>query len=469
MIPVILSGGSGTRLWPVSRVKLPKQFCTLFDVSLQTMSLKRASQLGSPIILTSKELKTLTEQNIKVFFSSTNEKKKIDPIYEPIAKNTAPAIAYLCKYLQLNQKEKDVVAILPSDQLIENESVFLESIQVAEKYALQGSTITLGITPHFPATGYGYIEIDKDSSAKQDQKTIQAYQVSGFVEKPNLEKANEYLKSEKFLWNAGIFVFQVEKMIEHFKNLAPEVWSVVDKLNKDQSNLDEIYSQFPNISIDYAIMEKLGSDNLKCIPCNMGWSDVGSWDAVSDLFKETEPDFVPIELFCKNNFIHGLKKKVYACIGLEDTIIVDTADALLLTKKGLSQNVKDVVEALKKKNHRAILEHTFEDRPWGRYEVLKETENFKSKVIHVQPGQQLSYQSHIHRVEHWIITQGHGHVILDEKQIPIERGSYVNVPKNSKHRIKNTGNDVLEFVEVQMGEYLGEDDIKRYQDDYKRE
>lgn len=471
MIPVILSGGSGTRLWPVSRVKLPKQFCELFDESLQTLSLKRAARLGTPIVLTSKELKTLTEQNIKILKQEV--KTDVFALYEPIPKNTAPALAYLCKSLLLQNKEDEIVAIFPSDHLIEKEEQFLETIQKASKVAQENYIVTLGIKPDFPATGYGYIEIDNAQNQEKTKDSNFAKPVIKFYEKPSLERAKSFLQQGNFFWNAGIFIFKVNAMIELFKKWAPEIWMGFDQLNQQNLNdpklVGAIYNSIPNISIDYAIMEKLSSSELKCVPCDIGWNDVGSWDAVSSLFKTLETDFVPVEIHSKNNYIHGLKKKVYACIGIEDTIVVDTADALLISKKGLSQNVKDVVDNLKKKNHKSILEHTFEDRPWGRYEILKETPNFKTKVIHVQPGQQLSYQSHNKREEHWIITQGQGMVIIDDKEITIQKGSYIKVPQQSKHRIRNTGNDVLEFVEVQMGSYLGEDDITRYQDDYKRE
>lgn len=457
MIPIILSGGSGTRLWPVSRVKMPKQFCDLFDNSLQNLSLGRAEKLGTPIVLTSEELKSLTEQNIKKMNS------KASALYEPMAQNTAPALAFLCRQLELQNKSDEIVAIFPSDHLIENETHFLQVIKLAEQEAKNDFVVTLGIKPTFPSTGYGYIQTNS-------QHLDQAHQVVKFFEKPNLATATEFVKAGTHFWNAGIFIFKVSKMIEHFKNLAPQVWSVAQKIENSMTatQLKEIYTQFPNISIDYAIMEKLNQKNLKCIPCDIGWSDVGSWDAVSGLFKSSTQEHLPIEIISSNNYIHGLKQKIYATIGIHNLIIVDTADALLISQKGLTQEVKTVVDQLKKQNHKVVREHTFEDRPWGRYEVLREENTFKSKVIHVLPGQQLSYQSHDHREEHWIITQGKGEIILNDETIQIQRGSYIKIPLKAKHRIKNTGNEVIEFIEVQLGSYLGEDDIIRYQDDYQR-
>lgn len=461
MIPVILSGGSGTRLWPVSRVKMPKQFCDLFDNSLQNLSIQRAEKLGAPLVLTHEELKSLTEQNIKKTGSTAKA------LYEPIAQNTAPAIAYLCRYLELQNKTNEIVAIFPSDHLIEDELQFLKIVALAEKEASKGFVVTLGIKPTFPSTGYGYIQTNS-------QNLNEAHPVLRFFEKPQLQLATQFLKSGTHFWNAGIFIFKVATMIDLFKTLSPEVWNVAAQINSNhlanssQFGLNEVYSQFPNISIDYAIMEKIQDGKLKCIPCDLGWSDVGSWDAVSGLFKNTQPEFLPVEVISSNNYIHGLKQKIYATIGIHNLIIVDTADALLISQKGLTQEVKTIVNQLKELNHKVVREHTFEDRPWGRYEVLREENHFKSKVIHVLPNQQISYQSHDHREEHWIITQGKGEIILNEEIIPIQRGSYVKIPLKAKHRIRNTGTEVIEFIEVQLGTYLGEDDIHRYQDDYHR-
>ncbi|MBL7544812.1 MAG: mannose-1-phosphate guanylyltransferase/mannose-6-phosphate isomerase [Bdellovibrionaceae bacterium] len=458
MIPVVISGGSGTRLWPVSRVKLPKQFCELFDESLQTLSLKRAEKLGQPIVLTNTDLKALTEKNIKTAES------KADVLYEPMAKNTAPAIAFLCRYLELNGKSEEAVAVFPSDHMIEDETGFQSVIETAIKEANKGYVVTLGIKPSFPSTGYGYINT-------QSNTLNTPVDVISFKEKPNLEAASNYLKAGTYFWNAGIFIFKVSTMIHHFKAKCPEVWAVASQITKEQidsGDLKSIYEKFPNISIDYAIMEKLKSSDLRCIPCDIGWSDVGSWDAVAGMFNNRKTDFVAVDFMSSNNFTQGLKDKVYAFIGIHNLVVVDTADALLISQKGLTQNVKDVVDQLKKLDHKAIREHTFEDRPWGRYEVLKESENFKSKVIHVEAGQQLSYQSHNQREEHWVITQGSGEVVLNEKVIPVKRGTYINIPLKAKHRIRNTGSVTMEFIEVQMGDYFGEDDIIRYQDDYKR-
>jgi mannose-1-phosphate guanylyltransferase/mannose-1-phosphate guanylyltransferase/mannose-6-phosphate isomerase len=290
-----------------------------------------------------------------------------------------------------------------------------------------------------------------------------------FHEKPSLGTAKQFLAQGSFYWNAGIFVFPVYLMIELFKRYQPQIWAGVSSLKSDLSNLKEVYDRLPSISIDYAIMEKLSGQELLCVPCDPGWSDVGSWDAVADVYeKNGREKLQSIEVDSKNNFVLPHEKKQYAFVGVDDLIVVDTQDALLISKRGHSQQVKTVVDRLKAEKSKMVDEHTFEERPWGRFDVMKDFSHFKSKVIEVNPGSQISYQSHAKREEHWIITKGEGVVVLNEVEIPVQRGSYVKIPLGAKHRIKNQGAAALEFVEVQLGSYFGEDDIVRYQDDYKR-
>lgn len=451
MIPAILSGGSGTRLWPVSRANFPKQFCDLFEDSLQSLTLKRCLQLGTPWIVTGQALKTLTEANLKEL-----QLKNVTTIYEPVAKNTAPAVAVLAHVLVQKGLGEEIVGVFPSDQLIQNTDAFYQAVQSAEKLAQQGFIVTLGIQPDHPATGYGYIQKDKASN-----------KVLKFHEKPSLDKAQKFLASGDFFWNAGMFIFKAKTMLEKFQKLQPEIFKVVSQLKADLSNLREVYAQFPSISIDYAIMEKLSSDELACVPADMAWSDVGSWDAVAQV-AEGQNAAKSLEVNGHDNFVFGRQGKVYSFVGTEDLILVDTADALMVVKKGESQEVKQVVEALQKQGSTLIKDHVFEKRPWGAFEVLRDTDHFKSKVITVNPMSQLSYQSHNQRAEHWIITRGKGEVVLNDQVIPVQGGSHVFIPIQAKHRIRNTSEDILEFVEVQLGTYFGEDDIVRYQDDYKR-
>lgn len=468
MIPVILSGGSGTRLWPVSRVSFPKQFCELFDEALQSKTYHRLNQVGAPWIITSMQLKNLTEGLLR------KEKQPINQIvYEPSGKNTAPAIALICKMMMLEGKSDEVLGIFPADHLIQKESEFVETVLYAEQFAKNGQVVTLGIKPHYPETGYGYIQMAPQPLEQKGGLT--AHAVAKFHEKPDLTRAKQFVSSNFYCWNAGIFIFKVSTMISAFEKYAPEIWECFSELtlktmkNKivDEDLLAEIYAKVPNKSIDYAILEKLDAQQLCCVPADIGWSDVGSWDSYFQV-QEGQAHPKTLEMGAKNCHVYGTADKTYALVDVNDVMIVDTPDAMIAVKKGSSQKVKEVVEILKSQKSKLVTDHPFEYRPWGYFEILKDTPSFKSKVIQVLPGSQISYQSHSKRAEHWIMTRGQGEVVLNDQVIPVKVGSHVYIPVEAKHRIRNNSSEVLEFVEVQLGSYFGEDDIVRYQDDYKR-
>jgi mannose-1-phosphate guanylyltransferase/mannose-1-phosphate guanylyltransferase/mannose-6-phosphate isomerase len=462
MIPVILSGGSGTRLWPISRVKYPKQFNELFEEPLQNLTLKRLGALGRPMVITSVTLRDFTEKKAKEAGFP-----EIDVVYEPFGRNTAPAVAALCRILESRGQAGEVVGVFPADHLVADQKVFLSALDLAETGAKQGKVVTLGLKPKFPETGYGYIQTQRVPFSHNSQ--LSSYSVVGFHEKPDLETAKHFLADGSFYWNAGIFVFSVKLMIELFQKYQPQIWNGVAALKGDLSNIKEIYEKLPNISLDYAIMEKLSGEELLCVPCDPGWSDVGSWDAVAEVYEKTgRSRGNPIEVDSKNNFVLPKVDKRYAFVGVDDLIVVDTEDALLISSKGHTQDVKIVVERLKAEAPKLAVEHVFEERPWGRFEVLRDKPHFKSKVIRVDPHSQISYQSHAKREEHWIIVKGAGEVILNDQVLPVQTGSYVKIPLGAKHRIRNPNAEPIEFIEVQLGTYFGEDDIVRYQDDYKR-
>lgn len=459
MIPAILSGGSGTRLWPISRAKLPKQFCDIFGESLLRLTIRRLLDLNNPWIITSQTLRDLTLRECKHLQIPQSQ-----VIFEPTGRNTAPAIALLCLLLKRQGLNESVVGIFPADHLIEKEDEFLSALALAESEAKNNRIVTLGIKPTHPATGYGYIQVS--NTALNSDGKWESFAVTKFHEKPNGELAASFIQAKNFFWNAGIFVFKVSKMIDAFEKFQPALWTKLNLLGHDLSNLSEVYEALEGISIDYAIMEKLDPKTLTCIPCDLGWSDVGSWDAIAELMESKEDSTVAVG--AKNNFVFSDQNKKYAFIDIDDLILVDTKDALLLSKKGSTQSVKEIYELVKKNWESLASDHTYELRPWGRYEILRNTPTFKSKVIEVLPNEQLSYQSHSHREEHWIVTQGQGEVILNDHVIPVQAGAYVKIPLGAKHRIKNTGHHKLEFIEVQLGTYFGEDDIVRYQDDYQR-
>ena len=462
MISLILSGGVGSRLWPVSRKKFPKQFIDIFEQSLFEKTVRRLSQFGKVHVCTGESMKTLTDSTIR------EKKLAVEEVfYEPMGRNTAPAIALVCKYMQDQQQTDQVMGVFPSDHWIEDENLFGNVIQLAEKVALTGKIVTLGIKPNYPATGFGYIECLSEQVDTANDLT--AFKVKGFREKPDEKTAEEFIKSGQFFWNSGMFIFQVSTMISAFEKHMPELWQGIQELKNDLSNIAEVYPKLPSQSIDYGIMEKF--QEQANIPSDFGWSDLGSWDDIASMAdKETTMNnkSVQVDVNAENCFSFTGVDKAVAFANVSDLLVVDTPDALLITKKGESQSVKDVFDKLSNQAPELTVDHVFEKRPWGEYRNLWEEDHFKSKVITVNPNQQLSYQSHTKRAETWVIVSGQGEVVLDDKIIPVSQGSVVQIPVGAKHRMRNTSDSILEFVEVQLGEYFGEDDITRYEDDYKR-
>ncbi len=461
MISLILSGGVGSRLWPVSREKLPKQFSHLFKETLFSQTVQRLQTLGDVYVCTSETLRGQTENSIR------KQKLKVtESFYEPFGRNTAPAIGLVCQVLLRQGLGEKVMGVFPSDHWIEKQEVFNQALQLAEECALQGKIVTIGLNPTYAATGFGYIDCSQDAFAQAGK--LKAFPVRSFKEKPNKETAEEYLRKGHYYWNSGMFVFQIQTMVEAFKQFLPDTWKKLEGLKDDLSNITEVYESISPESIDFGIMEKFKSQVN--IPCDIGWSDLGSWD---DVAQATESGELEQEhpLFTENSsgcFTFSDTGKTIALSEVDNLIVVDTADALLITRKGQSQSVKKIVEMLKSQDSDLLKDHVFEYRPWGMYKNLHEEKEFKSKVIVVEAGQQLSYQSHKHRSEIWVITVGSGEVVINDETIPVSKGSVVEISQGSKHRMRNTGPSVLKFIEVQLGDYFGEDDIIRYADDYKR-
>ncbi|MBK9039607.1 MAG: mannose-1-phosphate guanylyltransferase/mannose-6-phosphate isomerase [Bdellovibrionales bacterium] len=464
MIPVILSGGSGTRLWPVSRASYPKQFCDFYDQSFLRNSIQRLKPFGNPYILTLESMRSLS---IRTLAEEGLGAECV--ISEPMGKNTAPAVALICHWLKTQGREDEIVGVFPADHLIIDTKGFQSAVELAIDCAKEGKVATLGIYPTEASTGYGYIEIEE--RVVKTKNDLQARGVLGFREKPNQATAEEFLKSGRHFWNAGMFVFRASVMISHFEEHLPLVWKKISGIKPDWSNAKYNYAMIESISLDYGIMEKLREQ--VCIPCSMGWSDVGSWDELARLDEEvraskTESSASIYTEDSVNNYVFSIKEKVVGLIGVENLIIVDTPDALLVCKKGQSQKVKDLLDQIKKAGLPEAVEHPFEIRPWGGFEVLADQKEFKAKRITVDPGAKISYQSHAKRNEHWIVVSGEAEVILDEKTHRVQTGESIYIPAGSKHRIGNVGSMPMIFVEVQTGSYFGEDDIVRYQDDYCR-
>jgi mannose-1-phosphate guanylyltransferase/mannose-6-phosphate isomerase len=458
--PIILSGGSGTRLWPVSRESYPKQFCEFFDQSFLANTWNRIKVFGPPMVVTLESMGPLTRKTLEPLGL-----KKEDLILEPLGKNTAAAVALICHVLSLRGESDAIAAVFPADHIVTKEDVFRRAVEKAVQAASEDFVCTIGVTPRYAATGFGYVETEGG-------RELEVQKVLSFREKPKLEVAESYVKTGRHFWNSGIFVFKVSTMQSHIRKLMPDAWDRMQKISADLSNLRISYANLEAISLDHAIAEKISS--LACVPCEMGWSDVGSWEEISRLSDEATGIRVDskarvFRVGSESSFVFGQSPKVVGLVDVEDLVVVDTQDALLVTKKGRTEKVRDLVRQMKEAGVGAVDEHVFEYRPWGRFEILRDESTCKVKKIVVDPLQQLSYQSHEQREENWIIVKGSAEVTLDGNLHVLKVGDAIRIPPTAKHRIKNPSpKEDLQFVEVQTGQYFGEDDIKRYADDYHR-
>jgi len=461
----ILSGGSGTRLWPFSRENYPKQFHDFSGSGkpLLVDTLERLAPLGTSHIVTTQKLASGTEALVNRFEFHAGV------LGEPIPRNTAAAVLLAVKHHLFNHQNRDghdILGIFPADHVITRPKDFVKCITTAIEEAKKDSVVTLGIQPHYPATGYGYIEV-KSSGTVSD--------VARFIEKPNLDKAGELLATNRVFWNAGIFVFRAQVMLELFRKHMPELYQKFETLKPDLSNLTDVYAGCESKSVDVGIMEKV--QGLKCVPADMGWTDLGSWEEIS-AFPQKEKTTSVFQVAGKSNYYSSIlnseaqPQKPVVFVGVEDLVVTDTPDALMILRKGAGQQVRDAVKEVEKQFPKTTQNHCFENRPWGRFEVLRDTDHFKSKLITVLPGQRLSYQSHTKRAEHWTIVKGEAEVTLNDQTLRLRAGEHVYIPLGAKHRIANPApagsNQVMEFIEVQTGSYFGEDDITRYSDDYGR-
>lgn len=470
LIPVILSGGVGARLWPVSRESHPKPFMKLPDgQSLLQKTFARAAALDGV-----GEVLTIT--NREHYFKSRDEyqsARKGFPgvadtfLLEPFGRNTAAAIALGAMRVAEAHGGDALMLVLPADHLIDDQEAFAAAVKQAAGLAEQGNLVTFGIVPDAPETGFGYIEAD-------------GHAVKRFVEKPSYEAAREYVDSGRYLWNSGMFCFKAGAMLEQFKIHAPAIYEralpcweatrVKTQANPPMMEIDpESFAAIPENSIDYAIMEK--SAAVMVVPGDFGWSDIGSWNAISELAAADEAgnrvvgEAVLVDV--GNSFIQS-EGRMVAAIGLDNLLIIDTPDALLVADRARAQDVKKVVQRLKLTNHDSHKLHRTVARPWGTYTVLEEGKNFKIKRIVVKPGAALSLQMHYHRSEHWVVVSGTASIVNDDKNMLVRTNESTYIPAGHKHRLENPGLTDLIMIEVQSGEYLGEDDIVRFDDVYGR-
>ena len=472
MKSVILAGGSGTRLFPLSRKYFPKQFLNISDdKSLFQKTIERNLEVTGDIqnilVITNKDYKFHVINQIRDILG---EDINTNILLEPIGRNTAPAIALAVKYLQdkLEVDENEVVFVSPSDHIVSPTEKFVEYVKKAEDLAKNGSIVTFGINPTKPETGYGYIEADLSAQIND------AYKVKQFHEKPDLETAQKYILSGNYYWNSGMFAFSIRTILDELKRFSPEIYELIDE--KTYEEVLDNFENMPDISIDYAIMEK--TDKAVVLPLELLWSDVGSWDSIYDVMNKDENKNVKtgkvIDIDTKNSLIIG-DERLIATIGVNDLIIVETPDVVMIAKKGEGQKVKELVNRLKNDEELKHLTefHTTVYRPWGSYTELEKGERYRIKRITVQPGQALSLQMHYHRSEHWVVIKGTAKVILENengelKEYFVHENESIYVPKTTKHRLINPGKVPLEIIEVQVGEYVEEDDIVRFEDVYDR-
>jgi len=468
--PVILCGGSGTRLWPVSRKSYPKQFASLHgETSLFQQTLARVSSdaFEAPLVLTNSEYRfTVADQ----LAQSTQGDATI--MIEPEGRNTAPAI--LAAALKLRDQPDAVMLVMPSDHAIADENAFFDSLMSGYDAANAGKLVTFGVVPDRPETGYGYLELF--DQLKTLRATVQP--LKGFVEKPDLATAQEFLKSDRHLWNAGIFMFRVAEILEAFEVLCPRLMlpvrrAVVEgKEDLDFFRLEEAaYCSAEDISIDFAIME--GCESLSVVSINCGWSDLGSWASVWESSTADEAGVVQSEnttaIDCKNTLLRSEGDGVQLVgLGLKNITAVAMGDAVLVADMSQSENVKEAVTKLKLKKRKQAETFPKDHRPWGYFETLSFGERFQVKRIVVKPGAALSLQSHVHRAEHWIVVAGSANVTVDEEVKLVSENQSVYIPLGAIHRLENPGKVDLHLIEVQTGAYLGEDDIIRYEDIYAR-
>jgi len=462
---VILAGGSGTRLWPLSRQHLPKQFLKLAgEESLLAATMSRLNPIITPddIWVVSSEAHAAGEA-----FSALNG---LHTILEPCARNTAPAIALAAARLQAEYDDDPLMLVLPADHLIQDIAAFHQALEYAIQAANEGYLVTFGIVPEHPDTGFGYIE-SADISADQPWQEVRR-----FTEKPDLHTAKAFLKQGNYFWNSGMFVWKTSRILEEMRMHQPDVMQVLDVMmgawqggEPWQEVVRQHFCDMPSISVDYAVLE--ASESVVVVPVSMGWSDVGSWDAVHAVSPRDERQNAisghVVALDCKDSLLRS-ESRLLAAVGLEGIIAVETADAILLCPKGQSQRVREIVDALKDADDMVWQEHRTVLRPWGSYTVLEQGVGYKMKRIEVRPGASLSLQRHQHRSEHWIVVAGTATVTRGQEVFTVSKNESTYIPIGVKHRLENRGRIPLQMIEVQVGDYLEEDDIERFDDDYGR-
>jgi len=467
IMPVILSGGAGTRLWPLSRAMYPKQLLPLFgeNTMLQDTVLRAESieGIGPVTCVCNDEHRFLVAEQLRQI-----DVVGASIILEPFGRNTAPAAAVAALMLA-DKHPGSLMLIMPADHVILDQQAFTDAIESGRKAAEAGKLVTFGIVPNAPETGYGYIRVPSGSHGP-------AFPMAEFVEKPTFEKAVSYLESGDYFWNSGMFLFRPDAYLAELESSAPDILAACRKaVEAAQSDLDflrldaDAFKTSPSDSIDYAVMEK--TSKAMVVPMDAEWSDVGAWSSLWEVHDRDEEGNVTrgdvLVHGVHNSYLHSTSRLV-AAVGLENHIVVETADAVLVASKDRVQDVKAIVEKLRSEKREEPLIHRRVYRPWGSYETVDEGERFKVKRITVNPGAALSLQLHHKRAEHWVVVTGKALVTVGEKQVLLEANESIYIPVEERHRLENPGDEPLELIEVQSGGYLGEDDIVRFEDHYGR-
>lgn len=471
IIPVILSGGAGTRLWPVSRRAHPKPFMELADgetLAEKTFLRAKAVSNNAPVItVTSRDYYFYTRDLYAGLKESSGDEQFL---LEPMGRNTAPAIALAAMSVKKNWGENVSMLVMPADHLIAKLQNFEAAVHEAEQLSQLGFLVTFGIHPTHAETGYGYIR-------KGESLTMNGgHRIAEFVEKPDEATAIQYLESGEYSWNSGMFCFQANTFLKALEQNAPDIYTAAKKVwdatDQSKSPIEfppELFSECPSISIDYAVMEQ--ASNTAVVASEFGWSDIGSWKAISELYECDDAgnrlSGKAIMVGSKDCFVQA-GDRVVAAVGVNDLVIVDTGDAVLVADRSQAQDVKDVVAQLAELKHEAIEFHKTVHRPWGSYTILEDADDCKVKRLVVKPGQVLSLQLHHRRSEHWTVVQGTARVRVGNEEFLLEANQSTFIPIETLHRLENPGDDDLQLIEVQTGNYFGEDDIERFEDIYGR-
>jgi len=473
IVPVILAGGSGTRLWPLSRELFPKQLLPLLgnDTMLQStvLRLSEMEEVEEFIVICNENHRFLVAEQLRAV-----ESKPATIILEPVGRNTAPAVAIAALKVLAAGGDPNIV-ILPADHHIDDIASFQEALRAAADFSSEGYLVTFGIIPHSPQTGYGYIR--KGEKISSSSNNVCALRIEKFIEKPSIERARELVASECYFWNSGMFMFQASRVLQELERFAPSiVQSCRQAFETGLRDLDfyrldaGAFEACPADSIDYAVMEK--TENGIVLPLHCTWDDIGSWDALWRINDRDGSENVMVGDVLvhdvENSYIHATSRLV-AAVGIRNHVIVETPDAVLISPRDRVQDVKILVNKLKAENREEALSHRKVYRPWGAYEPIDVDRRFQVKRITVKPGAKLSLQRHFHRAEHWVVVRGTALVTRDDEEILLKEDESIYIPLGVRHRLENPGRIPLEIVEVQSGSYLGEDDIVRFDDIYGRE